>query len=69
MAQPEGLPRKGLGRVGRTATPVTPFLTTSRTDPTSVATTGTSQASDSGAVVLIPSERGREVIRLTSRAG
>ena len=57
------------GESGGTTTPVTPFLTTSRTAPTSVATTGTSQARDSGAVVLIPSERGREVIRLTSSAG
>ena len=67
--QPEGLARQEpqASRAGRT-TPVTPFLTTSRTDPTSVATTGTSQARDSGAVVVVPSERGREVTRVTSSA-
>ena len=57
------------GCSGGTSSPVTPSSTTSATAATRVATTGTPQDCASIAVVVVPSERGRELITWTSKAG
>src|SRR5207248_1065666 len=56
------------GSFGRTMKPVSPSATTSRTAPTSVATTGKPHAIASIAVVVVPSDRGTDVTTLTSIA-